>query len=143
MGDDILDYILRFLNIDSKDFEYTKRLNNMKTAESVLDKIIKSKTKKANKYLSDINFKAGEIIYKNPVNLSLQYYKDPGKILDSFIAMEYSICGNISNVDDNTKGLLYRIIIPEIISDYNKTKISETVKIKEGSLLNATIILYQ
>ena len=75
--------------------------------------------------------------------MSLQYYKDPGKILDSFIAMEYSICGNISNVDDNTKGLLYRIIIPEIISDYNKTKISETVKIKEGSLLNATIILYQ
>lgn len=143
MGDEVLDYILRFLNIDSKDFEYTKRLNNMKTAELVLDKIIKSKTKKANKYLSDINFKAGEIIYKNPVNLSLQYYKDPGKILDSFIAMEYSICGNISNVDDNTKGLLYRIIIPEIISDYNKTKISETVKIKEGSLLNATIILYQ
>ncbi len=143
MGDEILDYILKFLNIDSKDFEYTKRLNNMKTAESVLDKIIKSKTKKANKYLSDINFKAGEIIYKNPVNLSLQYYKDPGKILDSFIAMEYSICGNISNVDDNTKGLLYRTIIPEIISDYNKTKISETVKIKEGSLLNATIVLYQ
>ena len=143
MGDEVLDYILRFLNIDSKDFEYTKRLNNMKTAELVLDKIIKSKTKKANKYLSDINFKAGEIIYKNPVNLSLQYYKDPGKILDSFIAMEYSICGNISNIDDNTKGLLYRLIIPEIISDYNKTKISEIVKIKEGSLLNATIILYQ
>lgn len=143
MGDEILDYILKFLNIDSKDFEYTRKLNNMKTAESVLDRIIKSKTKKANKYLSDINFKAGEIIYKNPVNLSLKYYKDPGKILDSFIAMEYSICGNISNVDDNTKGLLYRIIIPEIISDYNKTKISETVKIKEGSLLNATIILYQ
>ena len=36
MGDEVLDYILRFLNIDSKDFEYTKRLNNMKTAELIL-----------------------------------------------------------------------------------------------------------
>ena len=102
-----------------------------------LSAIVSNKTKKANKYLSDINAKYEDIRYKGPVNLSLHYYKDPGKILDSFIAMEYTICGNISEVDDNIKSFLYRTIIPEIIAEYNKTKIADTVKIKEGSMIKA------
>ena len=138
-----LDKILNFLNINKKDFEYTEKITKMKRAENTLSAIVSNKTKKANKYLSDINAKYEDIRYKGPVNLSLHYYKDPGKILDSFIAMEYTICGNISDVDDNTKAFLYRTIIPEIIAEYNKTKIADTVKIKEGSMLNATIILYQ
>ena len=138
-----LDKILKFLNINKKDFEYTEKITKMKRAENTLSTIVANKTKKANKYLSDINAKYEDIRYKGPVNLSLHYYKDPGKILDSFIAMEYTICGNISEVDDNIKSFLYRTIIPEIIAEYNKTKIADTVKIKEGSMLNATIILYQ
>ena len=138
-----LDKILKFLNINKKDFEYTEKITKMKHAENTLSTIVANKTKKANKYLSDINAKYEDIRYKGPVNLSLHYYKDPGKILDSFIAMEYTICGNISEVDDNIKSFLYRTIIPEIIAEYNKTKIADTVKIKEGSMLNATIILYQ
>lgn len=138
-----LDKILKFLNINKKDFEYTEKITKMKRAENTLSAIVSNKTKKANKYLSDINAKYEDIRYKGPVNLSLHYYKDPGKILDSFIAMEYTICGNINEVDDNTKSFLYRTIIPEIIAEYNKTKIADTVKIKEGSMLNATIILYQ
>ena len=138
-----LDKILKFLNINKKDFEYTEKITKMKHAENTLSAIVSNKTKKANKYLSDINAKYEDIRYKGPVNLSLHYYKDPGKILDSFIAMEYTICGNINEVDDNTKSFLYRTIIPEIIAEYNKTKIADTVKIKEGSMLNATIILYQ
>ena len=138
-----LDKILKFLNINKKDFEYTEQITKMKRAENTLSAIVSNKTKKANKYLSDINAKYEDIRYKGPVNLSLHYYKDPGKILDSFIAMEYTICGNISEVDDNIKSFLYRTIIPEIIAEYNKTKIADTVKIKEGSMLNATIILYQ
>ena len=138
-----LDKILKFLNINKKDFEYTEKITKMKRAENTLSTIVANKTKKANKYLSDINAKYGELRYKGPVNLSLHYYKDPGKILDSFIAMEYTICGNINEVDDNTKSFLYRTIIPEIIAEYNNTKIADTVKIKEGSMLNATIILYQ
>ena len=138
-----LDKILKFLNINKKDFEYTEKITKMKRAENTLSAIVSNKTKKANKYLSDINAKYEDIRYKGPVNLSLHYYKDPGKILDSFIAMEYTICGNISEVDDNIKSFLYRTIIPEIIAEYNKTKIADTVKIKEGSMLNATIILYQ
>ena len=138
-----LDKILKFLNINKKDFEYTEKITKMKRAENTLSTIVANKTKKANKYLSDINAKYEDIRYKGPVNLSLHYYKDPGKILDSFIAMEYTICGNINEVDDNTKSFLYRTIIPEIIAEYNKTKIADTVKIKEGSMLNATIILYQ
>lgn len=138
-----LDKILKFLNINKKDFEYTDKITKMKRAENTLSTIVANKTKKANKYLSDINAKYEDIRYKGPVNLSLHYYKDPGKILDSFIAMEYTICGNISEVDDNIKSFLYRTIIPEIIAEYNKTKIADTVKIKEGSMLNATIILYQ
>ena len=138
-----LDKILKFLNINKKDFEYTDKITKMKRAENTLSTIVANKTKKANKYLSDINAKYEDIRYKGPVNLSLHYYKDPGKILDSFIAMEYTICGNINEVDDNTKSFLYRTIIPEIIAEYNKTKIADTVKIKEGSMLNATIILYQ
>lgn len=138
-----LDKILKFLNINKKDFEYTEKITKMKRAENTLSTIVANKTKKANKYLSDINAKYEDIRYKGPVNLSLHYYKDPGKILDSFIAMEYTICGNISEVDDNIKSFLYRTIIPEIIEEYNKTKIADTVKIKEGSMLNATIILYQ
>ena len=138
-----LDKILKFLNINKKDFEYTEKITKMKHAENTLSTIVANKTKKANKYLSDINAKYEDIRYKGPVNLSLHYYKDPGKILDSFIAMEYTICGNINEVDDNTKSFLYRTIIPEIIAEYNKTKIADTVKIKEGSMLNATIILYQ
>ena len=138
-----LDKILKFLNINKKDFEYTEKITKMKHAENTLSTIVSNKTKKANKYLSDINAKYEDIRYKGPVNLSLHYYKDPGKILDSFIAMEYTICGNINEVDDNTKSFLYRTIIPEIIAEYNKTKIADTVKIKEGSMLNATIILYQ
>ena len=138
-----LDKILKFLNINKKDFEYTEKITKMKHAENTLSTIVSNKTKKANKYLSDINAKYEDIRYKGPVNLSLHYYKDPGKILDSFIAMEYTICGNISEVDDNIKSFLYRTIIPEIIAEYNKTKIADTVKIKEGSMLNATIILYQ
>ena len=138
-----LDKILKFLNINKKDFEYTEKITKMKRTENTLSAIVSNKTKKANKYLSDINAKYEDIRYKGPVNLSLHYYKDPGKILDSFIAMEYTICGNINEVDDNTKSFLYRTIIPEIIAEYNKTKIADTVKIKEGSMLNATIILYQ
>ena len=138
-----LDKILKFLNINKKDFEYTEKITKMKHAENTLSTIVANKTKKANKYLSDINAKYEDIRYKGPVNLSLHYYKDPGKILDSFIAMEYTICGNINEVDDNTKSFLYRTIIPEIIAEYNKTKIADIVKIKEGSMLNATIILYQ
>ena len=138
-----LDKILKFLNINKKDFEYTEKITKMKRAENTLSAIVSNKTKKANKYLSDINAKYEDIRYKGPVNLSLHYYKDPGKILDSFIAMEYTICGNINEVDDNTKSFLYRTIIPEIIAEYNNTKIADTVKIKEGSMLNATIILYQ
>ena len=138
-----LDKILKFLNINKKDFEYTEKITKMKHAENTLSTIVSNKTKKANKYLSDINDKYEDIRYKGPVNLSLHYYKDPGKILDSFIAMEYTICGNINEVDDNIKSFLYRTIIPEIIAEYNKTKIADTVKIKEGSMLNATIILYQ
>ena len=138
-----LDKILKFLNINKKDFEYTEKITKMKRAENTLSTIVANKTKKANKYLSDINARYEDIRYKGPVNLSLHYYKDPGKILDSFIAMEYTICGNINEVDDNTKSFLYRTIIPEIIAEYNKTKIADTVKIKEGSMLNATIILYQ
>ena len=138
-----LDKILKFLNINKKDFEYTEKITKMKRAENTLSTIVANKTKKANKYLSDINDKYEDIRYKGPVNLSLHYYKDPGKILDSFIAMEYTICGNINEVDDNIKSFLYRTIIPEIIAEYNKTKIADTVKIKEGSMLNATIILYQ
>ena len=138
-----LDKILKFLNINKKDFEYTEKITKMKRAENTLSTIVANKTKKANKYLSDINAKYEDIRYKGPVNLSLHYYKDPGKILDSFIAMEYTICGNINEVDDNIKSFLYRTIIPEIIVEYNKTKIADTVKIKEGSMLNATIILYQ
>ena len=138
-----LDKILKFLNINKKDFEYTEKITKMKRAENTLSAIVSNKTKKANKYLSDINAKYEDIRYKGPVNLSLHYYKDPGKILDSFIAMEYTICGNINEVDENTKSFLYRTIIPEIIAEYNKTKIADTVKIKEGSMLNATIILYQ
>ena len=138
-----LDKILKFLNINKKDFEYTEKITKMKRAENTLSTIVANKTKKANKYLSDINAKYEDIRYKGQVNLSLHYYKDPGKILDSFIAMEYTICGNISEVDDNIKSFLYRTIIPEIITEYNKTKIADTVKIKEGSMLNATIILYQ
>ena len=138
-----LDKILKFLNINKKDFEYTEKITKMKRAENTLSTIVSNKTKKANKYLSDINAKYEDIRYKGPVNLSLHYYKDPGKILDSFIAMEYTICGNISEVDENIKSFLYRTIIPEIIAEYNKNKISDTVKIKEGSMLNATIILYQ
>ena len=138
-----LDKILKFLNINKKDFEYTEKITKMKHAENTLSAIVSNKTKKANKYLSNINAKYKDIRYKGPVNLSLHYYKDPGKILDSFIAMEYTICGNINEVDDNTKSFLYRTIIPEIIAEYNKTKIADTVKIKEGSMLNATIILYQ
>ena len=138
-----LDKILKYLNINKKDFEYTDKITKMKRAENTLSTIVANKTKKANKYLSDINAKYEDIRYKGPVNLSLHYYKDPGKILDSFIAMEYTICGNINEVDDNTKSFLYRTIIPEIIAEYNKTKIADTVKIKEGSMLNATIILYQ
>ena len=138
-----LDKILKFLNINKKDFEYTEKITKMKHAENTLSTIVSNKTKKANKYLSDINAKYEDIRYKGPVNLSLHYYKDPGKILDSFIAMEYTICGNINEVDDNIKSFLYRTIIPEIIEEYNKTKIADTVKIKEGSMLNATIILYQ
>lgn len=138
-----LDKILKFLNINKKDFEYTEKITKMKRAENTLSAIVSNKTKKANKYLSDINAKYEDIRYKGPVNLSLHYYKDPGKILDSFIAMEYTICGNINEVDDNTKSFLYRTIIPEIIAEYNKTKIADAVKIKEGSMLNATIILYQ
>lgn len=138
-----LDKILKFLNINKKDFEYTEKITKMKRAENTLSAIVSNKTKKANKYLSDINDKYEDIRYKGPVNLSLHYYKDPGKILDSFIAMEYTICGNINEVDDNTKSFLYRTIIPEIIAEYNNTKIADTVKIKEGSMLNATIILYQ
>ena len=138
-----LDKILKFLNINKKDFEYTEKITKMKRAENTLSTIVANKTKKANKYLSDINAKYEDIRYKGPVNLSLHYYKDPGKILDSFIAMEYTICGNINEVDDNIKSFLYRTIIPEIIEEYNKTKIADTVKIKEGSMLNATIILYQ
>ena len=138
-----LDKILKFLNINKKDFEYTEKITKMKRAENTLSTIVANKTKKANKYLSDINAKYEDIRYKGPVNLSLHYYKDPGKILDSFIAMEYTICGNISEVDENIKSFLYRTIIPEIIAEYNKTKIADTVKIKEGSMLNATIILYQ
>ena len=138
-----LDKILKFLNINKKDFEYTEKITKMKREENTIYAIVSNKTKKANKYLSDINAKYGELRYKGPVNLSLHYYKDPGKILDSFIAMEYTICGNINEVDDNTKSFLYRTIIPEIIAEYNKTKIADTVKIKEGSMLNATIILYQ
>ena len=138
-----LDKILKFLNINKKDFAYTEKITKMKRAENTISTIVSNKTKKANKYLSDINAKYEDIRYKGPVNLSLHYYKDPGKILDSFIAMEYTICGNISEVDDNIKSFLYRTIIPEIIEEYNKTKIADTVKIKEGSMLNATIILYQ
>ena len=138
-----LDKILKFLNINKKDFEYTEKITKMKHAENTLSTIVSNKTKKANKYLSDINAKYEDIRYKGPVNLSLHYYKDPGKILDSFIAMEYTICGNINEVDENTKSFLYRTIIPEIIAEYNKNKISDIVKIKEGSMLNATIILYQ
>ena len=138
-----LDKILKFLNINKKDFEYTEKITKMKRAENTLSTIVANKTKKANKYLSDINAKYEDIRYKGPVNLSLHYYKDPGKILDSFIAMEYTICGNIGEVDENIKSFLYRTIIPEIIAEYNKTKIADTVKIKEGSMLNATIILYQ
>ena len=138
-----LDKILKFLNINKKDFEYTEKITKMKRAENTLSTIVSNKTKKANKYLSDINANYEDMRYKGPVNLSLHYYKDPGKILDSFIAMEYTICGNISEVDDNIKSFLYRTIIPEIIAEYNKTKIADTVKIKEGSMLNATIILYQ
>ena len=138
-----LDKILKFLNINKKDFEYTEKITKMKRAENTLSTNGPNKTKKANKYLSDITAKYEDIRYKGPVNLSLHYYKDPGKILDSFIAMEYTICGNISEVDDNIKSFLYRTIIPEIIEEYNKTKIADTVKIKEGSMLNATIILYQ
>ena len=138
-----LDKILKFLNINKKDFEYTEKITKMKRAENTLSTIVANKTKKANKYLSDINARYEDIRYKGPVNLSLHYYKDPGKILDSFIAMEYTICGNINEVDENTKSFLYRTIIPEIIAEYNKTKIADTVKIKEGSMLNATIILYQ
>ena len=138
-----LDKILKFLNINKKDFEYTDKITKMKRAENTLSTIVANKTKKANKYLSDINAKYEDIRYKGPVNLSLHYYKDPGKILVSFIAMEYTICGNINEVDDNIKSFLYRTIIPEIIAEYNKTKIADTVKIKEGSMLNATIILYQ
>ena len=138
-----LDKILKFLNINKKDFEYTEKITKMKRAENTLSTIVSNKTKKANKYLSDINAKYEDIRYKGPVNLSLHYYKDPGKILDSFIAMEYTICGNISEVDDNIKSFLYRTIVPEIIAEYNKTKIADTVKIKEDSMLNATIILYQ
>ena len=138
-----LDKILKFLNINKKDFEYTEKITKMKRAENTLSTIVANKTKKANKYLSDINARYEDIRYKGPVNLSLYYYKDPGKILDSFIAMEYTICGNINEVDDNTKSFLYRTIIPEIIAEYNKTKIADTVKIKEGSMLNSTIILYQ
>lgn len=140
---EVLDKILKFLNINKKDFEYTEKITKMKHAENTLSTIVSNKTKKANKYLSDINTGTGEARYKGPVNLSLHYYKDPGKILDSFIAMEYTICGNINNVDENTKSFLYRTIIPEIIEEYNKNKISDIVKIKEGSMLNATIILYQ
>ena len=140
---EVLDKILKFLNINKKDFEYTEKITKMKHAENTLSTIVANKTKKANKYLSDINTGTGEARYKGPVNLSLHYYKDPGKILDSFIAMEYTICGNINNVDENTKSFLYRTIIPEIIEEYNKNKISDIVKIKEGSMLNATIILYQ
>ena len=125
-----LDKILKFLNINKKDFEYTDKITKMKRAENALSAIVSNKTKKANKYLSDINAKYEDIRYKGPVNLSLHYYKDPGKILDSFIAMEYTICGNINEVDDNTKSFLYRTIIPEIIAEYNKTKIADTVKIK-------------
>lgn len=138
-----LDKILKFLNINKKDFEYTEKITKMKHAENTLSTIVSNKTKKANKYLSDINAKSGEARYKGPVNLSLHYYKDPGKILDSFIAMEYTICGNINEVDENTKAFLYRTIIPEIIAEYNKNKIADIVKIKGGSMLNATIILYQ
>ena len=138
-----LDKILKFLNTNKKDFEYTEKITKMKHAENTLSTIVSNKTKKANKYLSDINAKYEDIRYKGPVNLSLHYYKDPGKILDSFIAMEYTICGNINEVDENTKSFLYRTIIPEIIAEYNKNKISDIVKIKEGSMLNATIILYQ
>ena len=138
-----LDKILKFLNINKKDFEYTEKITKMKRAENTLSTIVANKTKKANKYLSDINAKYEDIKYKGPVNLSLHYYKDPGKILDSFIAMEYTICGNINEVDENIKSFLYRTIIPEIIAEYNKTKIADIVKIKEGSMLNATIILYQ
>ena len=87
-----LDKILKFLNINKKDFEYTEKITKMKRAENTLSTIVANKTKKANKYLSDINAKYEYIRYKGPVNLSLHYYKDPGKILDSFIAMEYTIC---------------------------------------------------
>ena len=143
MGNENLDKILKFLNINKKDFEYTEKITRMKHAEDVLSNIVKSKTKKANKLLFQINNISSEIRYKSSVNLYLHYYRDPGKILDSFVAMEYTICGNLNDVDDNTKAFLYRTIIPEIISDYNKHKISEVVKIKEGSMYNATVILYQ
>lgn len=143
MDNGVLDYILKFLNIDKKDIEYKTKLEKMKRAEKTLDDIVRSKTKNANKYLSDINNLSKENFIFSPVNLALQYYKDPGKIMDSFIAMEYTICGNITNIDDNTKSILYRMVIPDIIKSYNKTSISNEVKIKEGSMFNATVILYQ
>lgn len=143
MDNKVLDYILNFLNINKKDVEYNEKFIKMRRAEKTLDSIVQGKTKKANNYFNDINSHALEPIYKKPINLKLHYYRDPGKIMNSFIAMEYTVCGNISDIDDNTKAAIYRIIIPEIIKEYNKTNISDTVKIKEGSMFEATVILYQ
>ncbi len=143
MDNKALDYVLKFLNINKKDVEYNEKFVKMRRAEKTLDSIVQGKTKKANKYLSDINSHALEPIYKKSVNLKLHYYRDPGKVMNSFIAMEYTICGNVDEVDDNTKATMYRAIIPEIIKDYNRTQIADVVKIKEGSMFEATLILYQ
>ena len=146
MGYSSLDKIIDFL--DKKDVKqlliFNKYISELKRAEETLSGIVSSYTNKALLVISKMNTSGidDNIKYSDTV-LSLKRYGNYNNINGSLIslAMEYTITS--ANTNTNTKELIFKMIVPFIIMDYNKTAISEKIKIKTGSFNNCTIVLYK
>lgn len=145
-----LDRALNYLNsgqidLAKKVFKMRLEDNSIIRAEKTLSEIVSKYNKDANILLLRMHNNSGLEdlnIYDDNVLLKLRRYQDHFSTNTEITGydMEYLICSD--NTNSNTKQLIYKTIIPKIIEDYNKTKISEKIKIKSGSFVNCTLILY-